>query len=113
MHCDSLRPMHLYWGVRGRRDVYLQDLAQAWAQTHVGLRYTPVLSAPMPEDVWQGRTGWVHAAVLQDYPDLRKHEVYASGPPPMIEAIKQTFPQHGLADNALYYDSFDYAHDLT
>lgn len=113
LHTDSQRSMHLYWGVRARRDLYQHDLAQAWAQTHAGVRYTPVLSEPLPEDAWQGRSGWVHAAVLQDYPNLRAHEVYASGPPPMIAAVKQTFAQHGLVDGALYYDSFDYAHDAS
>lgn len=107
----SQRPMHLYWGVRARRDLYQHVLPQAWAQAHAGVQYTPVLSEPLPEDAWQGRSGWVHAAVLQDYPDLGAHEVYASGPPPMIQAIKQTFVLHGLADSALYYDSFDYAHN--
>jgi CDP-4-dehydro-6-deoxyglucose reductase len=111
LHRDTRRPMHLYWGVRARRDLYLHDLAQVWAQVHANLLYTPVLSEPLPEDSWRGRTGWAHAAVLQDYPDLRAHEVYASGPPPMIEAVKQTFAAHGLAAGALFYDSFDYARD--
>jgi CDP-4-dehydro-6-deoxyglucose reductase len=113
LYRGSQRPMHLYWGARARRDLYQDDLARAWAQTHTGLRYTPVLSESAPEDAWSGRTGWVHAAVLQDYPDLGAHAVYASGPPPMIEAIKQTFTRQGLPDNALYYDSFDYAHDAS
>lgn len=107
---DISRPLHFYWGVRARRDLYMHALPQAWARTHANFRYTPVLSEPGAEDAWDGRTGWVHAAVLADYPDLSGHEVYASGPPPMIAAIKQAFFARGLTPERLFYDSFEFAH---
>ena len=103
-------PLHLYWGVRARRDLYLHDLPQAWAREHAHFRYTPVLSEPLSEDHWSGRSGWVHEAVIADHPDLSRHEVYASGPPPMIEALKKAVKTHGLPDDRLYYDSFEHAH---
>jgi hypothetical protein len=31
----------------------------------------------------------------------------------MIEAIRSTFPAHGLPPGRLYFDSFDYAPDVT
>jgi CDP-4-dehydro-6-deoxyglucose reductase len=104
------RTMHLYWGVRAQRDLYLHDLPQAWAREHVHFHYTPVLSQPLSEDHWSGRTGWVHEAVMADHPDLSRHEVYASGPPPMIEALKKAVKAHGLPGDRLYYDSFEHAH---
>lgn len=104
------RPLHLYWGVRARRDLYLPDLPQTWAREHGNFRFTPVLSEPRPEDQWTGRTGWVHEAVAADYPDLSGHEVYASGPPPMVEALKAVVKKHGLPEDRLYYDSFEFAH---
>ena len=107
---DISRPLHFYWGVRARRDLYMHALPRAWARTHANFRYTPVLSEPRAEDGWDGRTGWVHAAVLADYPDLSGHEVYASGPPPMIAAIKQAFFARGLTPERLFYDSFEFAH---
>ena len=57
------------------------------------------------------RVGWVHEAVLADHPDLAGFEVYAAGPPAMIEAIRASFPRHGLPPERLYFDSFDYAPD--
>lgn len=107
---DVKPPLHFYWGARSRRDLYLHELVRGWEQRHPQFRYTPVLSEPRAEDNWDGRTGWVHAAVLADYPDLRDFEVYASGPPPMIEAIRANYPARGLAENQLYYDSFEFAH---
>ncbi|HSW53175.1 MAG TPA: CDP-6-deoxy-delta-3,4-glucoseen reductase, partial [Sulfuricaulis sp.] len=57
------RPLHLYWGVRAKRDLYLSDLPQAWAREHNNFKFTPVLSQPRPEERWDGRQGWVHEAV--------------------------------------------------
>lgn len=102
------RPMHLYWGVRARRDLYRHALAESWQASHPGFRYTPVLSEPAAEDQWSGRRGWVHEAVIADYPDLSGAEVYASGPPAMIHALKKAVREHGLPDDQLYYDSFEY-----
>lgn len=104
------RPLHLYWGVRAKRDLYLSDLPQAWARERGNFKFTPVLSEPRPEDRWDGRQGWVHEAVAADYPDLSRHEVYASGPPPMIDALKAVVKKHGLPEDRLYYDSFEFAH---
>jgi CDP-4-dehydro-6-deoxyglucose reductase len=100
------RPIHLYWGVRSRQDLYLPDLPETWATEHTHVRYTPVLSEPDPD--WQGERGWVHEHVVSDYPDLSGYDVYMSGPPPMINAGKQAFLAHGLPGEHLYSDSFEY-----
>ncbi|PVV05812.1 MAG: CDP-6-deoxy-delta-3,4-glucoseen reductase [gamma proteobacterium symbiont of Ctena orbiculata] len=100
------RPMHLYWGVRAKSDLYLPELPQQWASKYSNFTYTPVLSEPDAD--WSGKTGWVHEAVIEDHPDLSGHEVYMSGPPPMIEAGKEAFLSHGLAGEELYSDSFEY-----
>jgi CDP-4-dehydro-6-deoxyglucose reductase len=62
---------------------------------------------------WAGRRGWVHEAVLEDHPDLSGVAVYAAGPPPMIAAIQEAFPAHGLAPDRLYFDSFEFGADRT
>jgi CDP-4-dehydro-6-deoxyglucose reductase len=100
------RPMHLYWGVRSRSDLYLPQLPESWAESNGNFRYTPVLSEP--DDDWRGQTGWVHEAVIADYPDLSDYEVYMSGPPPMIKAGKEAFLAHGLPGEELFSDSFEY-----
>ncbi len=103
------RPIHLYWGVRAKRDLYMHDLAQQWADQHPQIHYIPVLSAPLPEDNWQGKTGFVHEVVLQDIPDFTHYEVYACGPPVMITATQNSFMGKGLDKDRFFYDSFEFA----
>ncbi|MEM7406193.1 MAG: CDP-6-deoxy-delta-3,4-glucoseen reductase [Pseudomonadota bacterium] len=104
------RELHLYWGVRSARDLYRDERARRWAAQHSQVRYVPVLSDPDGED-WNGRTGFVHEAVLEDFEDLSGHDVYASGPPVMINAVRGHFVDVGLDLDHLYYDSFDYAYE--
>ena len=108
-HIGLERPLHLYWGARAKVDLYLDALPRRWAAEHRSFRYTPVLSEPRPEEGWESRAGWVHAAVAADYPDLSGHDVYLSGPPPMIEAAKTTFAAQGLPAEQLFYDSFEFS----
>ena len=67
-----------------------------------------MLDQPLPEDRWAGRTGYVHLAVLADYPDLSGHEVYACGAPAMVQAARRDFMSRGLPEDAFFSDSFDY-----
>jgi len=103
------RDMTLYWGVRAERDLYADAALESLARRTPGFRYVPVLSEPSP--AWQGAAGLVHDAVLARVPDLARHEVYASGPPAMIEAVRREFTARGVDPSRLRFDSFDYAPD--
>ena len=87
----SPRPAVLYWGCRRRADLYEHDWCEQQAASMPTLRYVPVLSEPEPADAWTGRTGLVHQAVMQDWPDLSAHQVYACGVPVMVEAAQRDF----------------------
>jgi CDP-4-dehydro-6-deoxyglucose reductase len=108
-HTGLEKPLHLYWGVRARRDLYLEELPALWLQDHTNFSYTPVLSEPMPEDNWQGATGFVTDTVIKDYPDLSGHDIYMSGPPVMVEAGHKLFMQYGLDVSRFFSDAFEYA----
>ena len=106
LHAGNGRPMMLYWGARVRADLYMNELAERW-QHEYGLRYVPVLSEALPGDQWNGRTGFVHRAVMEDFPDLSGYQVYACGAPVMVEAAHQDFTSRcGLQDDEFYSDSF-------
>ena len=100
------RPLYLYWGVRQRRDLYLDELPRRWAREHRNFRYVPVLSEPAPEDAWTGRTGLVHEAILADFPDLSGFAVYACGSVQMVHAARPAMLAQGLAGDACYSDAF-------
>jgi CDP-4-dehydro-6-deoxyglucose reductase len=103
----STRKATLYWGARSRADLYLHEWADAAATRMPNLTYIPVLSEPKPEDGWTGRTGFVHQAVMHDYPNLMQHQVYACGAPIMVESAQRDFVARcGLPDDEFYADAF-------
>lgn len=106
---DIKRPMKLYWGVRASRDLYLPELPVDWDRDHDNFSYIPVLSEADAD--WTGRAGWVHEAVMADNPDIADYDVYMAGPPVMIKAAREAFRAAGLADENMFYDSFEYAND--
>lgn len=103
--------IYLYWGVRSFVDLYRKDLAEKWAYQHENIHFIPVLSEPLAEDAWLGRTGFVHNAIMADFADLSDYEVYMSGPPIMINAAVEAFKTIGLKDDSMFSDSFEYAED--
>ena len=105
-HTGVKRAMVLYWGVRSKKDLYLPDLPRQWAAEHPNFRFVPVLSHPLPDDHWDGRTGLVHEAILEDYPDLSGHQLYACGSVKMVEAAHPAFAAHGLTQDDCFSDAF-------
>ncbi len=97
--------MSLYWGARTSSDLYLHELACRW-QREQRLHYVPVLSACAEDEKWSGRTGLVHEALLADWPDLSACEIYASGPPPMIEAARAACLAHGLPAQHFHTETY-------
>ncbi len=107
------RPMTLYWGARRPKDLYLNDLPLRWAAEHAHFKYVPVISEALPEDAWQGRTGFVHRAVMEDFADLSGHQVYACGVPIMVESARRDFThERKLPLDEFYADSFTTQADL-
>lgn len=105
------RPMHLYWGARAKRDLYMDELPQKWAEEHGNFSYTPVLSEPLPEEAWDGREGLVPAAVVDDYPDLSAFDIYIAGPPAMVKAAREVFLANGALEEHLFHDAFEFSKD--
>jgi NAD(P)H-flavin reductase/ferredoxin len=100
------RRMILYWGVRRPADLYLRELPEKWAREHANFTFVPVISHPAPDDVWHGRTGLVHEAILGDFPDLSGYQVYACGSAAMVEAAHPAFKAQGLGPDDCFSDAF-------
>ncbi|MDT8363948.1 MAG: CDP-6-deoxy-delta-3,4-glucoseen reductase [Nitrosomonas sp.] len=96
-----------YWGARTRSDIYLDELPRKWAIENENFSYVPVLSEPAPADAWQGRTGLVHQAVMEDLADLSICQIYACGAPAMIGAAYDDFTnKRGLKIENFFSDAF-------
>src|SRR5690606_29507748 len=103
------RQIIIYWGARSLRDLYMNELPVQWQQDHPHISYIPVLSEPLPEDDWQGRTGLVHVAVMEDHEELNDYQVYCCGAPQMVDIAHLAFQAHGLPPEEFFSDSFTYA----
>jgi CDP-4-dehydro-6-deoxyglucose reductase len=106
-HCGITRPVTLYWGGRRPADLYMDDWVRAQCDAMPNLHYVPVVSDALPEDAWPGRTGFVHRAVLEDFPDLSGHQVYACGAPVVVDSAKRDFGAlAGLPADEFFADAF-------
>jgi CDP-4-dehydro-6-deoxyglucose reductase len=101
------RPATLFWGGRRPHDLYMDDWVRAQCAVMPMLSYVPVVSDALPEDGWQGRTGFVHQAVLEDIPDLSGYQVYACGAPVVVESAQRDFSDlAGLDEAEFFADAF-------
>ena len=113
LHKGIDRPMTLYWGGRRPKDLYMNELAQGWVARSARFGYVPVISEALPEDHWIGRTGFVHRAVMDDFPDLSGHQVYACGVPIMVNSARKDFTNVcRLPEDEFFADSFTTQADL-
>jgi CDP-4-dehydro-6-deoxyglucose reductase len=113
VHQNIKRPVTLYWGGRRPCDLYMHALAQSWAATIPNFIYVPVVSDALSEDAWTGRTGFVHKAVMEDFPNLSGYQVYACGAPIVVDSARREFvAQCHLPDEAFFADSFTSEADL-
>lgn len=106
------RPMTLYWGGRRPQDLYMNALCEEWAASMPHFRYVPVVSDALPEDAWSGRTGFVHRAVMEDFPDLGAFQVYACGAPIVVDSARSDFTSRcKLPEDEFFADAFTTAAD--
>ena len=106
-HKGITRPTHFYWGGRRPADLYLDDWVREQAAHMPQLHYVPVVSDAQPEDAWNGRTGFVHQAVLDDFADLSGHQVYACGAPIVVDSARSAYTtQRSLPLEEFYADAF-------
>jgi CDP-4-dehydro-6-deoxyglucose reductase len=91
------RPVTLFRGARDAADLYDDDWLRALASRNAGFRYEPVTGE------------FVHEAVLRAALPLGAFDVYAAGPPAMVDAVRATLPAAGADPSCIFFDSFDRA----
>ncbi len=106
------RPLHLFWGARTAAELYMHDEALQWAQQNKHINYSTALTEPGKNAPAGSFEGFVHEAVLQQYPNLDAFDIYMSGPPAMIDAGRTAFLEHGARQRRIFFDSFEFGLDV-
>jgi aquacobalamin reductase/NAD(P)H-flavin reductase len=92
INCD--RPVLFYWGVKEESALY----------AHEEMKFIPVVENPSAN--WQGHTGFVHKAVMQDIVSLEPYDIYMAGRFDMIGIVRDDFIAHGAIRENMYADAF-------
>ncbi|GAB3025132.1 NAD(P)H-flavin reductase [Bowmanella dokdonensis] len=101
-----LEPLFLYWGTRTLEDMYAHDDLAALAEQYPRFRFIPVVEKPGAG--WQGRTGLVHQAVLEDFISLEPYQVYVAGRFEMAGVAREAFHEQGLMLENLFGDAYSF-----
>lgn len=97
------QPIHLYFGVRAARDLYLETHFAELAKRHDNLRFIPVLSEGAGSS---GRTGLVHEALAADFTTFDGCKAYLAGPPAMVEETARLLERRGMRRLDIHADAF-------
>jgi naphthalene 1,2-dioxygenase ferredoxin reductase component len=103
------QPVHLYFGARAERDVYLEaELAELGRRfrrfnAHIVLSGSAVQSAAT---LLPRRYGLVADAVAADLAAMKGFKVYMAGPPPMVDAATALVRERGVESRDIHADAF-------
>jgi Na+-transporting NADH:ubiquinone oxidoreductase subunit F len=106
----SDRKMSFWYGARSRREMFYHEEFEALAKRHENFVWHVALSDPLPEDDWQGETGFIHEVLYENY--LRDHpapediEYYICGPPMMTQAVLKMLSDLGVEKDNILLDDF-------
>ncbi len=103
----SQQAIHLYWANAHQADAYLTDLPREWAKQYLNFQYHPLINENVDE--WEGRTGFLHDAILEDFTDLSNTCIYACGSPAMVYATLDGLKAAKQQSIKIYSDVFAYA----
>ena len=96
--------IHLYFGVRSRRDVYCTEALQALAARHANLTVHVVVA--QGDGDASMRSGIVTEAVARDWATLDGWRAYLCGAPPMVDAAFLVVRERGIPAEHIYADAF-------
>ena len=104
------RKVSFWYGARSLRELFYDDDFKQIQQAFPNFQYQVAMSEPMPEDKWNGPTGFIHQVLhdsyLKDHKDPTELEYYMCGPPLMISACEGMLDNLGVEPEMIAYDSF-------
>jgi propane monooxygenase reductase subunit len=103
------RPVHFFYGARTQADLFHLDKIKTITDAHPNISFVPVLSDADGDENWQGARGFVHEVVDTELTRLGidgDGDVYACGPPPMIDALTPVLFMQDFDPDRIFYDKF-------
>ena len=100
-----------YWyGGRSLRELFYIDEFRAIEKEFPNFEFHIALSEPLPEDNWDGYTGFIHQVIidnyLKDHPEPEEIEFYFCGPPMMNQAVIKMLDDFGVPEEMIAFDDF-------
>lgn len=103
------RAVYLFYGARTQRDLFhLERIAEITAG-RPEVTFIPVLSHAEDDASWTGERGFVHeraGARLKELALQGVGDVYACGPPPMIDALNPVLFMNDFESERIFFDKF-------
>ncbi len=113
---DQLKRLHTdrsitYWyGARSLREGFYEDDFNELETQFDNFDWYLALSEPLPEDNWEGYTGFIHQVLydnyLKDHPAPEDIEYYLCGPPMMLKACLHMLDELGVEPENILFDDF-------
>ncbi len=106
----SQRKVTFWYGARSLREAFYQEDFDAIQAENDNFKWHLALSEPLPEDNWDGYTGFIHKVVYDNY--LKHHpapediEYYLCGPPMMLSAVRNMLADLGVEPENVLFDDF-------
>lgn len=107
---NSKRKISYWYGARSLREMFYVEDFDALAAEYDNFDWHVALSDPLPEDDWDGYTGFIHQVVLDNF--LQNHrapedcEYYLCGPPMMNRAVVAMLEELGVEKENIALDEF-------
>lgn len=106
----SDRKISFWYGARSKREMFYHEEFDELARRHENFTWHVALSDPLPEDEWQGYTGFIHEVLyeeyLKDHPAPEDVEFYICGPPMMNQAVLKMLDDLGVEKEHILFDDF-------
>jgi Na+-transporting NADH:ubiquinone oxidoreductase subunit F len=104
------RKVTFYYGARSLREMFYVDEFDQLEKDFDNFKWYVALSEPLPEDNWDGPTGFIHQVVydtyLKDHPAPEDCEFYICGPPMMNSAVLKMLDDLGVEPENILLDDF-------
>lgn len=104
------RKASFWYGGRSLRELFYVDEFEKIEKENPNFKFNIALSEPLPEDNWNGYTGFIHQVILENYlknhPDPEEIEYYLCGPPMMNEAVLKMLDDYGVPKEMIAFDDF-------